>query len=278
MKRIILIGNKSFIQQNLFTYFKSNNMKVFKVKFDKIKQFKFFDFDLIINCSNNKNFFKKKYEKKNDRNLIIANYIKKLDLTFFILSTRMVYKPKFRIKENSKLLPINIYGKNSLLSEINCKKILGDKLVILRLSNIIGYEVRKKRQSMMSMLITGIKKNNVILDNNYKKDILPIKYLCIMILKIIQSNYKGIINVGSGISLKLIEIFKHIDLNKKSKVILKENIKNHDDNFSYETKKLENIIRFRITKKNILEELKKIGKKIWKKYLYQVLQALLDHT
>ena len=262
MKRIILIGNKSFIQQNLFTYFKSNNMKVFKVKFDKIKQFKFFDFDLIINCSNNKNFFKKKYEKKNDRNLIIANYIKKLDLTLFILSTRMVYKPKFRIKENSKLLPINIYGKNSLLSEINCKKILGDKLVILRLSNIIGYEVRKKRQSMMSMLITGIKKNNVILDNNYKKDILPIKYLCIMILKIIQSNYKGIINVGSGISLKLIEIFKYIDLNKKSKVILKENIKNHDDNFSYETKKLENIIRFRITKKNILEELKKIGKKI----------------
>ena len=83
-----------------------------------------------------------------------------------------------------------------------------------------------------------------------------------MILKIIQSNYKGIINVGSGISLKLIEIFKYIDLNKKSKVILKENIKNHDDNFSYETKKLENIIRFRITKKNILEELKKIGKKI----------------
>jgi len=97
-------------------------MKVFKVKFDKIKQFKFFDFDLIINCSNNKNFFKKKYEKKNDRNLIIANYIKKLDLTFFILSTRMVYKPKFRIKENSKLLPINIYGKTVFFQKLIVKR------------------------------------------------------------------------------------------------------------------------------------------------------------
>ena len=48
MKRIILIGNKSFIQQNLFTYFKSKNMKALKVKFDKISQFKFFNHDIVI--------------------------------------------------------------------------------------------------------------------------------------------------------------------------------------------------------------------------------------
>ena len=262
MKKVILVGYKSFIQQNLFAYLKLKNMKVYKVKFNQISRFKISNHDIIINCSNNDKFFKKKYNKKNDRNLIIANYIRKLDLTLFILSTRMVYEPKSGIKENSKLLPINIYGKNSLLSENNCKKILGDRLVILRLSNIIGYEVRKKRESMMSILIAGIKRNIVILENNYKKDILPIKYLSIMILKIIQSNYKGIINVGSGVSLKLSEIYKHTDLKKKSKIILKDNSKINDNSFSYDIKKLNNIIKFKITKKNVLDELKKISKKI----------------
>ena len=46
MKRIILIGNKSFIQQNLFIYFKSKNMKVLKVKFDQISRFKIFNNDI----------------------------------------------------------------------------------------------------------------------------------------------------------------------------------------------------------------------------------------
>jgi nucleoside-diphosphate-sugar epimerase len=192
---------------------------------------------------------------------MIAKKISKQGCLFYILSTRQVYKPQLNITENSLIKPINIYAKNNFYSEKNCFKILNNKLIVLRLSNIVGYELKKKKPSLMSLLIKGIKNKIVTLDENcnYKKDILPIRYLILIIFKIIKSDYRGIINIGSGVTLTLIEIYKYLTYKKKCKLIIKKNKKkNNDNNYSYNIKKLHKITKFKISKKKVYDEFDKL--------------------
>ena len=44
------------------------------------------------------------------------------------------------IKETSRIKPLNNYAKNCLKSEIKCKQILKNNLLIIITSNIIGLE------------------------------------------------------------------------------------------------------------------------------------------
>ena len=72
------------------------------------------------------------------------------------------------ISEKSKLSPLNIYAKNCIKSEKFCKKIMNDNLLILRLSNVFGYENgKKKKPSLMSLILNSLKKREIIFDNNY---------------------------------------------------------------------------------------------------------------
>ena len=54
-----------------------------------------------------------------------------------MLSTRKVYKAKFNIKELDKKNQIVIIQKIKLISEISVKKFLDNRVLILRISNII---------------------------------------------------------------------------------------------------------------------------------------------
>ena len=78
-KKIILVGYKSFIQENLYNYLKQNN-NIEKIKFKDLNKLKLENCQLIINFSQDQNFYSKKYLKKKDRNLYISNLIKKKKL------------------------------------------------------------------------------------------------------------------------------------------------------------------------------------------------------
>ena len=47
-------------------------------------------------------------------------------------------------------------------------KKLGSNLLVLRLSNVFGLETEKKRPSLTSMIIDGLKRKKLTFDNNYK--------------------------------------------------------------------------------------------------------------
>lgn len=265
MNRILIFGNKSFIQENFFLFFKKKKIKVFKKKFGDLKKIIFFENDIIINCSISPEFFYKKYKKLFDRNYQIAKYIRKKKIRLILLSTRMVYHQKKKIIESSKLRPINRYGLNSLKSENLCRKILKKNLTILRISNVIGFELRKKRQSLMSKLIQGIKKNKIVLDNsyNFKKDFIPISFFCKYLYQIIRLKYSGLINLGSGISLTVLSLVKILVSKKNVEIIIDHNNQNrYDSSYTYNLKKLVKLTKIRFSKLEVLREIKKISKKI----------------
>ena len=262
-RKIFLVGNKSFLQENLYKHL-NNYKNLKKINFNKIFKIRLSDEDLVINFSNHVNFYKKKYNKIYDRNLILSKYLHKTKTKFIMISTRQVYKPKMMINENSKIFPISVYAKNSFISEKNCKKILKSKLLVLRLSNIIGFEnKKKKRPSLMSIIINGYKKGIIEFDQNFYflKDLLPIKHFSEIMLKIIKSDLKGTYNVGSGKSIKVNQFVKKI-LGKKKvkiKILRRNNIK--DNNFSINTVKLFSLIKYTFTKKMLINEINSLKKK-----------------
>ena len=156
--------------------------------------------------------------------------------------------------EKSKIEPSNIYSKNCVISEKSCKKILKNNLLILRLSNVFGLEnKRKKKPSLMSLILIGLKNKEIFFDNNYYlyKDFLPIKLLCKYIDKLIKLNVKGVLNVGSGIPI-LVKDFVNLILNlKKIKITVKLSKNFYDRNYCYNTKKLSKLTGINVNKKKL---------------------------
>lgn len=252
--KILLVGYKSFIQENLYLRLRKK-YKVKKLKFKDLNRDIINNHDLIINFSNSNFFFKTKYIKKYDRNLIISNLIEKNHIRLIILSTRQVYEPKLFITEKSNLKPINVYAQNALYSESLCKKKLGSNLLILRLSNVFGLEIgKKKRPSLTSIIIDGLKKKNkIIFDNNYMlyKDFLPVELLCKYIEKLIFKKASGIFNIGSGIPILVSDYVNRTVNLKKSKLIINLK-KNFDDkSFCFDITKLYKFTGIKINKNKL---------------------------
>jgi len=263
-KRIAIVGYKSFIQSHL-SNFLNKKYYVKKIKFKDLNNNKLKSTDVIINCSNPKNFYEKKYSEKIDRNLKIANIIKNSKTKLVLLSTRQTYYPKLNLTEKSKLSPINIYAKNCIKSEKKCEKLLNNKLLILRLSNVIGYEIgKKKKASLMSIIIKGLKKNTIYFDNNYnlKKDFLPINFLCKYIEVLVQKDINGVFNVGSGIPIRVDEFIKNIIDVRKVNIIIKYKKNFKDKDFCFKLNKLKKITGIKIDKKKLTKYFSELRRKI----------------
>ena len=263
-KTVVLIGNKSFIQINLFRQLKKKfNVKM--IKYNDISKSNIFNANFIINLSNSKNFYEKKYLKKNDRNLKIANIIKDSKTIFYLLSSRLVYSQKINLSEKSKLAPISVYGKNCLKSERYCKDKLKKRLVILRLSNIFGYENgKKKRPSLVSLILSGIKKKKVVFDDNYYlvKDFLPINILCLYIEKLILLKSKGIFNVGSGIPFPVKKFVNYIIDSNKIRIIIKIKKGFKDKDYCFNIHKIKQITGIKVKKVELYKYFSNLKKKL----------------
>ena len=265
LKTVYIVGYKSFIQKNLHNYL-NKKFIIRKIKYQKLKDSKLIENSILINCSHHKDFYEKKYSFRKDRNLVIAKMIVNKNIKMIMLSTRQVYKPKICLKETDTKQPINIYGRNSLISEAKCNKVLNNKLLILRLSNIIGIEKNyKKKSSLMSKIISGLGSKKIVFDESFylKKDLLPIRFFCQIMKKILIKNLSGVVNVGSGIPFKVKFLVEEIIKYKKvNLVVVKKKIK--DNNFSLNTQKLTKLINYKIPKKKLFNEINILCQKVKK--------------
>ena len=140
MKKILLIGKRGFLGNYLNKYLQ----KKFKINFISFKEINKIKkninkYDFVINTSINKNYIKNKYKKKFDNDLQISNILDQANNTLIFLSSRKVYKSKENIKETDKLKPLSNYSKNKIITEKFLRKKFKSNILILRISNIIGY-------------------------------------------------------------------------------------------------------------------------------------------
>tara|TARA_B100000965_G_scaffold98577_2_gene80648 strand:+ start:1299 stop:2135 length:837 start_codon:yes stop_codon:yes gene_type:complete len=270
MKKILIIGKNSFIGSNLFYFFKKKNINVKLISYSDFFKKNFFkkDFDYIINCSSNLNFIQNKYNKKFDHDLQISKKIKCFSTKLVLLSTRKIYKPKFNIKENDKKKPNCNYSKNKLASENNSKKILKNKILILRVSNLLGFFNKKSRKlhdTFIDIFVKNIKKGHIYENKKIYKDFISIKKFSEIILKLIKINSNGIYNVSLGKKVYLYQLVKWLNYyNYKRTITLNAKKSFNKDCFTLNNRKLMKKIKINNNIKELKKECLELSKLLFK--------------
>ena len=268
-KKILIIGKKSFIGSNLYKYFKKKkiNSKIITYKNFFNKKFYNKNFDLIINCTSNINFVNKKYKKEFDHDLNIAKQLSEKKIKLIVMSTRKVYKSGFNLNENSPKRPLCNYSKNKLLSEINSKKILKNKILVLRISNIIGLPKKNNKKLHKTFIDNFIKYSNKgVLFENYKiyKDFISINFFCRVMLKIIKKDIYGTYNLSIGKKVYLNQLVGWLNFyNKRKIVMLKVKKGFNKDSFTLNNQKLMKKLNIQYSIKKLKKDCINISKNIF---------------
>ena len=271
--KIIIVGKNSFIARNLYKYLK-NRCKVEILSFREfLKKNIYNNIDYVINCSSTLNYINQKYKIKFDNDFLISkkilNYQK---CKLVLLSSRKVYKPKNNIKENGKILLKENYSKNKFFTEKKIIEILNDRVLVLRISNIIGFDSNKKgrklHKTFIDFFIENIKKNIIFDNKGVYKDFLPINLFSRIVFLLIKKNKSGIFNVSIGKKVYLTKIIKwlnHYNPNKKSiKIMTKIPYKTiNRECFFLNNTKLLRVINIKINLNDLKNECLGISKKLF---------------
>jgi UDP-glucose 4-epimerase len=109
--------------------------------------------------------------------------------------------------------PINLNGRLKFFSEQLLKNELINKrinLIIARIFNMYGY---KDRFSIIHKIENAIKSNEYLKlynSGNQIRDFVHVQDVATIYLKLINSNYQGVINIGTGKGVKIISLFKKL--------------------------------------------------------------------
>ena len=271
-KKILIIGLKGLIGSNLFNYFKIKKLNVYQLSFEnfiKNKNIHVDKFDVIINCTSNQKFIKNQYQDKNDNDLRIAKKILHSKTKLVMLSTRKVYKAKFNIDELDKEKPNCNYSKNKIKSEINIKKILTNRVLILRISNIICYpnsNKRKLHKTFSDIFFEMAKKGFIYKNNKTYKDFISIKKFNQIVLELIKKNSFGLYNVSLGKKIYLNQLITWLNYynSKKIKIIKPKNSFNNDS-FTLNNNKLMQEIKIKNNTLELKNECLRISKNFFTK-------------
>jgi hypothetical protein len=117
----------------------------------------------------------------------------------------------------------------------------------------------------ISKALSSLKKKNLIeldLPRNTYKDFLTSKLLIKILDSLIKKEITGTFNLSSNIPIKVYDIMRNISKGYgKGKIVFKKKLKKKHS-FSMNNNKLKKKIRFKISKKNILNYSFKLGKRL----------------
>ena len=223
-KKIIIIGKNSFIGANLFKSLKNKfNTKIYNYQtFLNIRPKLLFNVNYVINCSSKKQYVKKKYSEKNDFDFQISKKIKDLKCKMIFLTSRKIYRLGDNLNESSKLKPNCNYSKNKLKTEKKLLKNLKNRILILRISNLIGVNNsrisnKKIHKTFIDVFFSNVQRG--IIFNNAKsyKDFLSINKFSEIIEKLINKKAVAIYNVSLGKKVYLNKLINWLNLFNKNK-------------------------------------------------------------
>ena len=267
MKKILIIGKRGFLGKNLYKHL-NKKFKSKIIHFKDINKFKkeINNFNFIINTSINKNYINKRYLKKNDNDFKISKIINSKESTYIFLSSRKVYKEKANIKEEGKLFPKTYYSKNKLITERNLKKKFGKKLLILRISNIIGYKENIKNHLHETFIDYFYKhaKRGIIFDNQKKfKDFISVQKFCQLLEMAIKKNLHGTFNFSIGRKVYLNDIVRWLNRFNKKKIKVIKLKEYKDESFYLNNSKLMRRIKIKNTLNELKTECMNLSKKLF---------------
>jgi len=149
---------------------------------------------------------------------LISNLSK--DTYFIFISSDQVYGKNKKALETAKnLKPLNIYGKHKLFCEKLVKNYF-NKYIIIR-TNIIGLNFSKNNNGFINWILEQLESKKILTTfKNYFFHPINAYFLGKIIIKLIKSDFIGIINIGSKN-----KISKHLFIKKFYEIFKIKNIK-----------------------------------------------------
>ncbi|OED34632.1 hypothetical protein AB832_07100 [Flavobacteriaceae bacterium (ex Bugula neritina AB1)] len=266
MSKILIIGENSFLGRNLHSFLKEKKFQTKIISHKNITESTIKNSSIVINFAINPIFYEAKYRNSINFDLSFIDFIKNSDTRYIFLSSRKVYSSFMDIplKETDPTYPSTNYGKNKLISEQIVLNKVQEKALVLRLSNVVGFEPIVGRKTIMAYIINSIVEKRAISVNttyNTRKDFLPLPLFCEVLTHFISNWQSGIFNVGSGIGYKLGEVIDLItgNLNFHVNVTYK---KVEQDSFILDVNKMKGMTKKQITKTQIDSYFNLIGRNL----------------
>ena len=145
--------------------------------------------------------------ERDDPDVRLARRIGERPVRFLMLSSRKVYAPAERpLHETMPLGPTDAYGRNKLAVEQRLRALLGERLVVLRLANIFGFEIEPGRRTFAALLLRTLRENGQIrfdMSPFVKRDFLPAERAGAIIAGLTEplGALPSPLNIGSGVGL-----------------------------------------------------------------------------
>lgn len=202
---VAVVGAGSFIGRALRTRAETTNWRFLDWRAALADDSWLDGVDCLINCAFDPALKREPYSVARDIDLQLAKRL--LDyshVNYLMLSSRMVYGPAAddgRLHEALLPQPINLYGAAKWQSEQALQRLLGERLTVVRLSNVCGYELVAGRQSFFAMASRNLKEHKrIVLDMSpfIERDFLPVETLAAWLPRIALTPQPGLFNLGAG--------------------------------------------------------------------------------
>ena len=251
--KLLIIGKKSLIANKYYKLSKIKNIDI--ISRASINNINLKKYSHILNFSFDPKNFKKNYNLTNKLDKKICKLIKNQNVIYILPSSRFVYSSS----KNKSL-----YGINKRKIEKDIIKIKKKNYLLLRIGNILTFDI-SNRSLFISKVLRNLKKFKFIkldLDKNTYKDFITLDVLSSILDKLINKKVTGIFNLSSNIPIKVHDVAKGIIKGYgKGTIIYEENLKKNDS-FLLNNKKLKKVIKFKISKKQILNYCRFLGRRL----------------
>jgi len=197
--------------------------------FDQIKP------DFVIHCAGLINLdlcekeYKLAYEANVNQTEKIAKWCSK-EVKLVYISTDQVYGgSKDHSEKNTNLRPLNQYGKTKLQGELKVQELSNDSIIVR--TNIFGWNIKPTRVSSAEWIYNSLKNGKGIrLFTDYTISPIYTKELAIIIIRLLEMDFSGIVNVGSSKTCTKYEFGRRLaeNFNFDNSLILKGSIKDHN--------------------------------------------------
>jgi UDP-glucose 4-epimerase len=202
--RLLVVGAGSFIARHFLAACRG---PVSAVGYDAIDRSDLLDgVDRVISCARHPLLGSERYHVATmDPDVRLAERIAGRAIEYVMLSSRKVYAPSARpLAEADPTAPQDLYGQQKLAVEKALRAKLGERLTVLRLANVFGYERGPERRTFLSLLLDGLAdEGRIRLDMSpfTARDFLPVEACARLLARIVAAPPGGVLNVGSGIAL-----------------------------------------------------------------------------
>ena len=206
MTRTLLVGRSSLLASWFVEH--AGDVDLRRVSHDESDWPSLFDgVGCVVNFAYHPKYPTSPYAPEIDFDRRLADAIGSRGVHYVMLSSRKVYGDavKFGASETDAAEGCDQYSRNKAATEAYLRETLGERLTVLRIANVIGYERVPGRKRFMALVLHRLKtEGRIVYDMNpfVRRDFVTDRFFADILRKVIELRPSGIFNLGSGIPLE----------------------------------------------------------------------------